>query len=204
MAIEIGGKMYVTVAERLQAVHAENVRFEVVTSEPYEIAGRVMWRVVVLVDELKYTGNAEVHMNATRGIDKTSPFENAETSALGRALGFAGYGVVESVATADEVIIAKAKAEAQDYDAAVKRASNPPAPESRPGASTPARQAPENGYMRMFNTGVQRGLWQSLPQFNAWIEEVLQVKLQPGMKFTKEQLEMLEYHFEGKLVAVAA
>ncbi len=30
--------------------------------------------------------------------------EVAETSAIGRALGFAGYGIVEGVASADELI----------------------------------------------------------------------------------------------------
>ena len=37
-------------------------------------------------------------------INKTAALENAETSAVGRALGFMGIGVIESIATADEII----------------------------------------------------------------------------------------------------
>jgi hypothetical protein len=33
-----------------------------------------------------------------------SPYEVAETSAIGRALGFAGYGIVDGIATADEMV----------------------------------------------------------------------------------------------------
>jgi len=37
-------------------------------------------------------------------INKTSYIENAETSAVGRALGFAGFGIAASIASADEVM----------------------------------------------------------------------------------------------------
>lgn len=37
-------------------------------------------------------------------INKTSYIENAETSAVGRALGFAGFGIAASIASADEVL----------------------------------------------------------------------------------------------------
>ena len=36
-------------------------------------------------------------------INKTSALENAETSAVGRALAFMGIGVIESIASADEL-----------------------------------------------------------------------------------------------------
>ena len=42
-------------------------------------------------------------------MEKTSPYEIAETSAIGRALGFAGYGSVDSIASADEMIKAGVK-----------------------------------------------------------------------------------------------
>jgi len=37
-------------------------------------------------------------------VNKTSALENAETSAVGRALGFLGIGIVEGLASADEVV----------------------------------------------------------------------------------------------------
>ena len=36
-------------------------------------------------------------------MNKTAALENCETSAVGRALGFMGIGVIESIASADEV-----------------------------------------------------------------------------------------------------
>lgn len=199
MAIEIGGKMYVTVAERLQAVHAENVRFEVVESAPYEIAGRVMWRVVVLVDDQKYTGNAEVHMNATKGIDKTSPFENAETSALGRALGFAGYGVVESVASADEVVIARSVEASQDYNAAVKRASNPvvTAPARATEQPEPAAATPQPTFKEMFAQGKQKGLWTDAAGFYKFGTQILDITVDGGATLTREQRAQLAAAIEN-------
>lgn len=48
------------------------------------------------------TGTAYEREGATN-INKTSYIENCETSAIGRALGMAGIGVVASIASADEV-----------------------------------------------------------------------------------------------------
>ena len=43
------------------------------------------------------------------GVDESNPLENAETSAIGRALGFLGYGVYGTgIASADEVLQAQA------------------------------------------------------------------------------------------------
>jgi hypothetical protein len=36
-------------------------------------------------------------------VDKTNPYENAETSAYGRCLGFLGIGIIESIASYEEV-----------------------------------------------------------------------------------------------------
>jgi len=49
------------------------------------------------------TGTAKVNIGGA-GVDKTSPLENAETSAIGRALGFMGYGLLGGgIASAEEV-----------------------------------------------------------------------------------------------------
>ena len=44
-----------------------------------------------------------------KAIEKASPYEVAETSAVGRALGFAGYGIVGGIASADEMIASAIK-----------------------------------------------------------------------------------------------
>jgi len=99
------GKDYVEVAERVRMAHAqESHDFEIIESEPYEIAGRVIWRVTISVGGRQYKGNAEAKLSAAKNTpDGTNPFECAETSAIGRALGFAGLGTVDSIASYEEV-----------------------------------------------------------------------------------------------------
>lgn len=101
------GKPYVEVAERVRQVHDKKLTFEVTESEPLTIGERVIWRVTIVVDGKTYKGCAEAKLNAAKdapkSADGTNPFECAETSALGRALAFAGFGTVDGIASYDEV-----------------------------------------------------------------------------------------------------
>lgn len=122
--IVMHGKAYVEVAERVRLVYDQKREFEVVESAPFSIGDRCLWRVVVKVDGKCYVGNAEAKLNARSGPDSTNPFECAETSALGRALAFAGFGSVESIASFDEVYRAQsgngaARQEEQQQSAAL-------------------------------------------------------------------------------------
>ena len=54
-------------------------------------------------DKILATGTAYEKENSTF-INKTSYIENCETSAVGRALGMAGFGIDTSLASADEVV----------------------------------------------------------------------------------------------------
>ena len=68
------------------------------------------------------TAHARVFLNGN-GVDATNPMENAETSAVGRALGFLGYGLYGTgIASAEEVLLAVAERETQ---AAGKSAAAP-------------------------------------------------------------------------------
>lgn len=108
--IEIHGKQYVTVAERVAAVHESGKAFQILESVPLQVGDRWLWRCVITVDSQQYVGTAEAKIeNARRGSpDSSNPFECAETSALGRALGFANFGLIDSIASADEIVRSQA------------------------------------------------------------------------------------------------
>lgn len=55
-----------------------------------------------------FSGHAEEKFDQGY-INKTSAIENCETSAVGRALGFMDIGVINSIASADEVVNAQSK-----------------------------------------------------------------------------------------------
>lgn len=97
MPINIHGKQYVTVAERVEAAGTEfiGLETEVITHEP------VVIKATVKTSRGTFTGISAA--NPSKQIEKMSPYEVAETSAVGRALGFAGYGIVEGIASADEM-----------------------------------------------------------------------------------------------------
>ena len=77
-----------------------------ITTEFYkeEVSGHCVCKATVS-SSLRGTivAHARVFISGT-GVDETNPLENAETSAVGRALGFMGYGLFGSgIASADEV-----------------------------------------------------------------------------------------------------
>lgn len=91
-----------TVARRLELAH-ENNTLESVTTEVLNHSPVVV-KASLKINGQEYTGISAVDLNSNRLIEKENPYEVAETSAVGRALGFAGYGSDESIASADEVI----------------------------------------------------------------------------------------------------
>ena len=99
--VNIHGKEYMTVARRVELAHEEktleSVETEVLSHDPVVIKAKVTIKGKV------YTGISSVNLATPRLIEKQNPYEVAETSAVGRALGFAGYGVIESIASADEM-----------------------------------------------------------------------------------------------------
>lgn len=108
-AISIKGKQYVLVADRVLYFN-ENYTNGCIQTEQLESTDRVEFKAKVIPDasvpERYFTG----HSQAVWGdgyINKTSALENAETSAVGRALALMGIGVIESIASADEINKAK-------------------------------------------------------------------------------------------------
>lgn len=107
MPVEIHGKQYVTVNERIQMFHDQYpngaIHCHIMEDSP---EGVIRMSAMVCPDvensERHFSGHAEEIIGSSQ-INRTSSLENCETSAIGRALGFLGLGVVESIATADEV-----------------------------------------------------------------------------------------------------
>lgn len=105
MPINIHGKQYVTVAERVQSIHEElkdtdfSISTEVLQHDP------VLVKATVTIGEKVFTGHSAA--DPQKVIEKKTPYEVAETSAVGRALGFAGFGIIDGIATADEVVKAQ-------------------------------------------------------------------------------------------------
>jgi len=104
-SINIQGKSYVMVNERVQEFHRlykGSITTEMLS--PFDADLVVFKATVSLEDGRTYTGYSQANWNDTKSmVNSTSAMENAETSAVGRALGFLGIGIVESIATADEV-----------------------------------------------------------------------------------------------------
>lgn len=100
MSVNIHGKEYITVSERVNMAH-KDLKAISITSEVVPSDTMVIVKATVTTPKGIFTGMSAA--NPTKMIEKQSPYEVAETSAIGRALGFAGYGIAEGIATADEV-----------------------------------------------------------------------------------------------------
>lgn len=105
--VPVKGKDYVQVNERVKAFRSVCPGGVIETEMVYYTGGRVMFKATVKYqdDRILATGYAEEKEGSTM-INKTSFIENCETSAVGRALGFAGIGIDGSMASAEEVATA--------------------------------------------------------------------------------------------------
>lgn len=102
-AVDIKGKQYVPVAERVIWFN-ENVEDGSITTELLSepAADRIVIKATVEAGGKVFTGHAQETIGEGF-INKTSALENAETSAVGRALAMMGIGVIESIASSDEI-----------------------------------------------------------------------------------------------------
>ena len=132
MPVTIHGREYLTVAERVNAIHSDHEGDISITTEIVEFTDeRALVKATVSIhkpdksDQI-FTGHAFEKADASR-INQTSYLEVCETSAIGRALASSGRGGSE-FASADEV----ANAVAQQASAS----TGPSAP------STPAKESP--------------------------------------------------------------
>ena len=109
--INIKGKQYVTVNERLKAFRTEQAYAGwSLKTIAHELTGEVCVMEAQILDKdgrLRANGFArEVRTQAGSMVNATSYVENCETSAWGRALGNLGIGIDESICSAQEFLVA--------------------------------------------------------------------------------------------------
>lgn len=124
-AIQFKGKAYVLVSDRVNYFNEVYPNGSIQTqliSEPN--ADMVVVKAIVTPDakEQRYfTGYSQAKWSDTSSfVNKTSALENCETSAVGRALAFMGIGVIDSIASVDEI----KKASIPDLSQPVKSPNN--------------------------------------------------------------------------------
>lgn len=112
--IDIRGKSYVPVVERVKEAHLQDPDLSIVTevlgSDISEgTGGRVAVRATVTFKGKIFTGMSQAEYG--KGMMGGVALEVAETSAVGRALGFANIGLLDGIASADEMRKVKPLAE---------------------------------------------------------------------------------------------
>lgn len=105
--VNIKGKEYVMVNERVKDFNETYKNGSIVTELISDNAeARVIFKATAYPDvtdiNRKFTGYSQAIWGEGM-VNKTSALENAETSAVGRALGFMGIGVIDSIASVDEI-----------------------------------------------------------------------------------------------------
>jgi len=105
MPVKIHGKEYVTVDERINEFRQKYPDGQI-TSEIIEHnleTGFILIRSDIYIDGKLIANGHAYEIKSASNINKTSYIEVCETSAIGRALGVAGFSVLGGVATAEEI-----------------------------------------------------------------------------------------------------
>lgn len=99
--INIKGKEYVPVVERVKEAHTLDPELEIETDIVGIETTRVTVKATVTFKGRKFTGHSQAEWG--KGMMGAVALEVAETSAIGRALGFANIGLLDGIASADEM-----------------------------------------------------------------------------------------------------
>jgi hypothetical protein len=106
-AIDIKGKSYVLVADRVIYFNETYPNGSINTKLLSELNSETVVMKAVIIPDLKFpTRFFSGYSQAKWGegnVNRTSALENCETSAVGRALAMMGIGVIDSVASVDEM-----------------------------------------------------------------------------------------------------
>jgi len=99
--INIKGKEYIPVVERVKESHIQDTDVSITTEVVSQTGDRVSVKAIVLFKGKLFTGHSQAEYG--QGMMGDVALEVAETSAVGRALGFAGIGIDTGIASADEM-----------------------------------------------------------------------------------------------------
>ena len=102
-SINIKGKEYITVNERVKEFRRLHPQGQILTSILANADGQVMFKAEIVIEGVTVATGHAYEKEGSSFINKTSYIENCETSAIGRALGMYGIGIDTSLASADEV-----------------------------------------------------------------------------------------------------
>ena len=117
-AVKIKGKSYVLVSDRILYFNETYKNGCIITellSSPD--APRVVTKASVYPDGLEgrcFTGHSQAVVGEGK-VNKTAALENSETSSIGRALALMGIGVIDSVASVDEMAKAGVYKQVADF-----------------------------------------------------------------------------------------
>ena len=105
-AIKIQNKSYVLVSDRIIWFNENYPNGCIKTEKIFEDEKTIEFKATVIPDIEKpdryFTGHSQEKFDSSF-INKSSAMENAETSAVGRALALMGIGVIDSIASVDEI-----------------------------------------------------------------------------------------------------
>lgn len=161
----IKGKEYAEVPERVQAFRKlfpdGNIVTEIVQPLTDLSQGVVTFKASVYDADGNHLGDGTAQeKEGSSFINKTSYIENAETSAIGRALGFVGIGSGSSIASAEEVENAMANQNRQAQPPKVYQRSEPP--QVKPHVQNkPAEPPKSTGEFRLWKEKITP-LWQEV------------------------------------------
>ena len=105
MSIDIHGKKYVTVAERLRDFRNDYPNYSLISDLIEFDANYCVVKATIMNEEGRVIATGlDFEDRANSNINKVSFVQNAETSAWGRALANFGYGTEEAVTSAEELV----------------------------------------------------------------------------------------------------
>lgn len=114
---DIKGKDYAEVNQRIKAFRMIYPQGAIVTELVSNENGVCIFKAIVQNEEGFVIGTGTAYeKEGSSFINKTSYIENCETSAVGRALGMAGFGIDTSVASAEEVQNAMAQQDQKEAE----------------------------------------------------------------------------------------